>query len=82
MLVLKAGLAMIFVWIGLASKTLHSTYNKPDKGELRLLVLDGHDSHLTARFNQIYKENSVIPIFCRRMSLIFYSLWMLAFLLL
>ena len=32
------------------------------KGKYRLLVLDGHDSHLTAKFDQICKDNNIIPI--------------------
>lgn len=31
-------------------------------GKYRLLVLDGHDSHLTPRFDQICAENDIIPI--------------------
>jgi hypothetical protein len=32
------------------------------KGKFRLLVLNSHNSHLTARFDQICKENNIIPI--------------------
>jgi hypothetical protein len=32
------------------------------KGKHRLLVLDGHDSHLTATFDKICQENNIIPI--------------------
>jgi hypothetical protein len=32
------------------------------KGKYRLLVLDGHGSHLTAQFDQICKEHNIIPI--------------------
>ena len=32
------------------------------KGKCRLLVLDGHNSHLTAQFDKICKENHIIPI--------------------
>ena len=32
------------------------------KGKYRLLVLDGHDSHLTARFDKFCKDNNIIPI--------------------
>lgn len=31
-------------------------------GKFRLLILDGHGSHLTARFDQICAENDIIPI--------------------
>ncbi|ODM16895.1 hypothetical protein SI65_07860 [Aspergillus cristatus] len=31
-------------------------------GTYRLLVLDGHGSHLTPQFNQVCAENSIIPI--------------------
>jgi hypothetical protein len=32
------------------------------KGKYRLLVLDGHGSHLTAQFDQICTEHNIIPI--------------------
>ena len=32
------------------------------KGKYRLLILDGHGSHLTPSFDQICKENNIIPI--------------------
>ncbi|CRL30644.1 DDE superfamily endonuclease, CENP-B-like [Penicillium camemberti] len=32
------------------------------KGKYYLLVLDGHNSHLTATFDKIYQENNIIPI--------------------
>ena len=32
------------------------------KGRYRLLVLDGHGSHLTPQFDQICEENDIIPI--------------------
>jgi hypothetical protein len=32
------------------------------KGKYRLLILDGHGSHLTAQFDQICKEHDIIPI--------------------
>jgi hypothetical protein len=32
------------------------------KGKYRLLIMDGHGSHLTAQFDQICKEHDIIPI--------------------
>jgi hypothetical protein len=32
------------------------------KGKFRLLILDGHGSHLTARFDQLCSQNGIIPI--------------------
>jgi hypothetical protein len=32
-------------------------------GKYRLLILDGHGSHLTPQFDQLYSENNVIPIY-------------------
>lgn len=31
-------------------------------GKYRLLILDGHGSHLTPKFDQVCKENNIIPI--------------------
>lgn len=36
--------------------------NSRTKGRYRLLVLDGHGSHLTPQFDQICAENEIIPI--------------------
>src|SRR5699024_6940786 len=33
------------------------------KGRYRLLILDGHGSHLTPRFDEICQKNNIIPIF-------------------
>ena len=33
------------------------------KGKYPLLVLDGHGSHLTPKFDEICSQNSIIPIF-------------------
>ena len=32
------------------------------KGKYRLLILDGHGSHLTPKFNEICSQNDIIPI--------------------
>lgn len=32
------------------------------KGKYRLLVLDGHNSHLTPQFDQICAQNNIVPI--------------------
>jgi hypothetical protein len=32
------------------------------KGKYKLLVLDGHDSHLTPKFDQLCKNNNIVPI--------------------
>jgi hypothetical protein len=40
---------------------LPSTFSKM-KGKYRLLVLDGHGSHLTPKFDEICHQNDVIPI--------------------
>lgn len=32
------------------------------KGRYRLLILDGHGSHLTPRFDEICEKNDIIPI--------------------
>jgi hypothetical protein len=32
------------------------------RGRYRLLVLDGHGSHLTAQFDRICAENDIIPL--------------------
>ena len=32
------------------------------KGIYRLLILDGHGSHLTPKFDQICEENNIIPV--------------------
>jgi len=37
------------------------TYGR-SKGKYRMLILDGHGSHLTARFDQICKQHNIIPI--------------------
>ena len=31
-------------------------------GRYRMLVLDGHKSHINAEFNEYYKENDIIPV--------------------
>ena len=33
------------------------------RGGYRLLILDGYGSHLSPNFDQIYKENKIIPIY-------------------
>jgi hypothetical protein len=38
------------------------TTSSRTKGGYRLLILDGHGSHLTPKFDKIYKENKIIPI--------------------
>ena len=37
--------------------------NSRTQGRYRLLVLDGHGSHLTPQFDQICSENDIIPIY-------------------
>jgi hypothetical protein len=32
------------------------------QGGYRLLILDGHGSHLTPKFDQLYATNNIIPI--------------------
>jgi hypothetical protein len=32
-------------------------------GRYRMLILNGHRSHLTAEFDQIYTENNIIPVY-------------------
>jgi hypothetical protein len=37
--------------------------NSRVRGRFRLLILDGHGSHLTPKFNRICRENDIIPLF-------------------
>ena len=39
------------------------TTSSRTKGGYRLLILDGHGSYLTPRFDEIYKKNKVILIY-------------------
>jgi hypothetical protein len=39
------------------------TTSSRTKGGYRLLILDGHGSHLTPRFDKICEENKIIPIY-------------------
>ncbi|PWW74814.1 hypothetical protein C7212DRAFT_53790, partial [Tuber magnatum] len=32
------------------------------KGQYRMLVLDGHGSHINAEFNEYCKENNLVPL--------------------
>ncbi|EKV05399.1 hypothetical protein PDIG_83780 [Penicillium digitatum PHI26] len=38
-----------------------STYSRT-KGQYRLLILDGHGSHLTPKFDELCEKNNIIPI--------------------
>ena len=46
-------------WLG---KLFIPTTSSRTKGGYRLLILDGHGSHLTPRFDEICEENKIIPI--------------------
>ena len=40
---------------------INATNERTKKGEKRILIFDGHGSHLTVEFLQLYKDNSIIP---------------------
>lgn len=44
-------------------KTFIPATNSHTKGKYRLLILDGHGSHLTPQFDQICAQNNIISIF-------------------
>jgi hypothetical protein len=47
----------------MASKIFILSTTRRRKGRYRLLILDGHGSHLTPQFDQICAENDIIPIY-------------------
>lgn len=54
-------------------KLLILCINSRVRGKYRLLILDGHRSHLTPRFDRICAEHAIIPFVCLSIHRIFYN---------
>ena len=61
-------------------QTVFNKHTKPERGMCRMLIVDGHESHVSIPFMEFVPKRKSYLFVCHHIQLIYYSPWMSVFL--